>query len=75
LYAKETLKNIKKINFVKVIFLDESTIQRRHRARTEYSRKRYNKKVRKDLVSTTNKSKFKIRIKIHKISFRNLVSF
>ena len=54
LYAKETLKNIKKINFNKVIFSDKSAIQRRHGARTEYSRKRYNKRVRKNLVSITS---------------------
>jgi len=71
LYAKETLKNIKKINFNKVIFSDESAIQRRHGARTEYSRKRYNKKVGKDLVSTTNRSKFKILKKIPKNALRN----
>ena len=71
MYAKETLKNIKKINFNKVIFLDESAIQRRHGARTECSRKRYNKKVGKDLVSTTNRSKFKILKKIPKNALRN----
>jgi len=71
LYAKETLKNIKKINFNKIVFSDESAIQRRHGARTKYSRKRYNKKVRKDLVSTTNRSKFKILKKIPKNALRN----
>ena len=75
LYAKETLKNIKNINFNKIVFSDESAIQRRHGARTEYSRKRYNKKVGKDLVSTTNRSKFKILKKLFKNTLRNLVFF
>ena len=75
LYAKERLKNIKNINFNKVIFSDESAIQRGHGARTEYSRKRYNKRVGKDLVSTTNRSKFKILKKILKSSLENLVFF
>ena len=75
LYAKERLKNIKNINFNKVIFSDESAIQRGHGARTEYSRKRYNKRVGKDLVSTTNRSKFKILKKILKNSLENPVFF
>ena len=75
LYAKETLKNIKKINFNKVVFSDKSAIQRGHGARTEYSRKRYNKRVGKDLVSTTNRSKFKILKKLLKKSFSNEIFF
>ena len=75
LYAKERLNNIKNINFNKIIFSDESAIQRGHGARTDYSRKRYNKRVRKDLVSTTNRSKFKILKKILKDTLEDLVFF
>ena len=70
-----TLKNIEKINFNKTVFLDKSAIQRRHRARTKYSRKRYHKKVRKDLVSTTNRIKFKILKKKKKKSILEKLEF
>jgi transposase len=58
IYAKEQDKNIKKINLNKIIFSDESAIQRGHGSRTEYYRKRGNNKVGKELVSTKNRSKF-----------------
>ena len=59
-YAKKTLKIIRSINFNKVIFLDKSSIQRRHDARQEYYRKRRNNTAGKELVSTTNTSLKKI---------------
>jgi transposase len=59
LYAKETLKNIKNINFNKIVFSDESAIQRGHGSRTEYYRKRRNNRVGKELVSTGNRGTFK----------------
>jgi transposase len=62
-YAKQTLKNLKNIKFSKVIFSDESAIQRGHGARTEYYRKRRNNRVGPALVSTTNRSKFKNNLK------------
>ena len=58
IYAKERDKNIKNINFKKVIDSDESAIKRRHGARQEYYRKRGNNKVGKEIVSTKNKSMF-----------------
>ena len=63
MYAEQTLKNLKNINFSKVIFLDKSAIQRGHGARTEYYRKRRNNGVGLALVSTTNRSKFKNNLK------------
>jgi transposase len=74
-YAKQTLKNIKNINFKKVIFSDESAIQRGHGARTEYCRKRQNKRTGREQVSTTNRSKFKNNPKRLKYSLENLVFF
>ena len=62
-YAKQTLKNLKNLNFSKVIFLNESAIQRGHGARTEYYRKRRNNRIGRALVSTTNRSKFKNNLK------------
>ena len=59
LYAKKTIKNIKNINFNKIIFLDKSAIQQGHRSRTEYYRKRRNNQVGKELVSTGNRGTFK----------------
>ena len=58
-YVKKTIKILKSIHFNKVIFSDESSIQRRHGARQEYVRKRRNKKTGPEQVSTTNTSKFK----------------
>jgi transposase len=74
-YAKKTLKIIRSINFNKVIFSDESSIQRRHGARQEYYRKRRNNKVGKELVSTTNTSKFKKNLNRLKDLSQNLVLF
>ena len=58
-FAKEQLKGIENIDFSKIIFSDESGIQRGHGARTEYYRKRAQNKVGKEMISTKNKSKFK----------------
>ena len=60
-YAKEQLKKLenKDINLKKIIFLDESSIQRGYRARQEYYRKFGSIKAGKQMVSTTNKSTFK----------------
>ena len=60
-YAKEQLKKLenKEINLKKVIFSDESSIQRGHGARQEYYRKSGSIKAGRQLVSTANKSKFK----------------
>ena len=60
-YAKEQLKKLEKkeINLKKIIFLDESSIQRGHGARQEYYRKFGSIKAGRQLVSTTNRSKFK----------------
>ena len=58
-YVKKTIKILKYIHFNKVIFLDESSIQRRHGARQEYVRKRRNKKTGPEQVSTSNTSKIK----------------
>lgn len=57
IYARKTSRNLENIDFSKVIFSDESSIQRGHGARNEYVRKRQNKRVGKEFVSTTNKSK------------------
>jgi DNA-binding CsgD family transcriptional regulator len=60
-YAKEQLNKLeeKEINLKKIIFSDESSIQRGHGARQEYYRKFGSIKAGQQLVSTTNKSKFK----------------
>ena len=58
-YVKKTIKILKYIHFNKVIFLDKSSIQRRHGTRQEYVRKRRNKKTRPKQVSTSNTSKIK----------------
>ena len=55
--AKEQEK-LKNINLNKIIFTDESAIQRGHGSRREYYRKRGNNKTGKEMVSTKNKSKF-----------------
>jgi transposase len=58
-FAKEQLKELENIDFSKIIFSDESGIQRGHGARTEYYRKRAQNRVGKQMVSSKNKSKFK----------------
>ena len=55
LYAKKQLKNIKKINFYKIIFSDESAIERGHGSRQEYYRKKGNCKLGEGLVSNRNR--------------------
>ena len=55
LYAKKQLKNIKKINFYKIIFSDESAIERGHGSRQEYYRKKRNCKLGEGLVSNRNR--------------------
>jgi len=60
IYAKEQLKEFKKkkINLKKIIFSDESSIQRGHGARQEYYRKFGSIKAGKQMISSTNKSTF-----------------
>ena len=55
LYAKKQLKNIKNINFYKIIFSDESAIERGHGSRQEYYRKKRNCKLGEGLVSNRNR--------------------
>jgi len=60
-YAKEALKSYKnkEILLNKVVFSDESTIQRGHGARPEYSRSKGKKVGGRRIVSSKNKSTFK----------------
>jgi AraC-like DNA-binding protein len=58
-YAKTQLKNIKNIDLRKVIFSDESAIQRGHGSRREYYRKLSNIRAGKKMVSVANRSTFK----------------
>ena len=58
-YAKRRLKELSSIDFSKIIFSDESGIQRNAGSRSEYIRKRGNHKVGKYLAATRNKSTFK----------------
>ena len=57
IYAKEQLKNLKNINLNKVIFSDKLAIQRGYGLRREYYRKKRNKKVRREMVSSKNRCK------------------
>ena len=79
MFAKEVGKKLKKIlkfiNFTKVIFSDESSIQRRHGARQEYVRKRRNKRTGPEQVSTTNSSEFKKNSNRLYFSPKNVVLF
>ena len=54
-YAKETLKSYinKEINLKKVIFSDESCMERGHRARPKYARKKGNKLSGREMISST----------------------
>lgn len=56
IYAKEKDKNIENINFNKVIFSDESAIQRGHGARAELYRKKGVKKSNMQIAATTSRS-------------------
>ena len=60
-YAKETIKSYinKEINLKKVIFSDESSIERGHGARPKYARKKGKKLPGREMISSTNKSTFK----------------
>jgi transposase len=58
-FAKKQLEEIEDIDFSKIIFSDESGIQRGHGARTEYYRKRAQNRVGRQTVSSKNKSKSK----------------
>ena len=51
-------KNIKKYNFNKVIFSDESAIERGHGTRGEYFRRREKFKVGRKMVASGSTSKF-----------------
>ena len=59
-YAKESLKSYKnkEINLKKVIFSDESSIERGHGARPEYARKKGQKLPGREMISSKNKSTF-----------------
>ena len=58
LYYKEQEKNLKNINFKKVIFSDELAIERRHGARAENYRKRRNQKSGKEIAAASTTSTF-----------------
>src|SRR5436309_480784 len=49
----------KEIKLKKVIFSDESSIERGHGARPEYARKKGKRLPGKEMISSTNKSTFK----------------
>ena len=55
LYVKKQLKNIKNINFYKIIFSNESAIERGHESKQEYYRKKRNCKLGEGLVSNRNR--------------------
>ena len=55
LHAKKQLKNIKNINFYKIIFSNKLVIERGHRSRQEYYRKKRNCKLGEGLVSNRNR--------------------
>ena len=61
-YSKEQLRRLKnkEFNLRKIIFSDESGIEARKGARSEYYRKRGKKEVGKAQISMTNTSKFKV---------------
>lgn len=56
-HAKERLAALSNNQITKTIFSDESGCQRGHGARSEFFRKRGNKRLGRGLVSTTNTSK------------------
>ena len=60
-YAKERLKSFKnkEINLKKIIFSDESAIERGHGARPKYARKKGKKLPGREMISSKNKSTFK----------------
>lgn len=57
-YSKEQDKNIKNINFRKVMFSDEATVERGKGARAETYRKRRNEKAGPTIASFTSTSTF-----------------
>jgi len=59
-YCKEALKSYKEkgIKLNKIVFSDESTIERGHGARPEYARTKGRKVGGRRIVSSKNKSKF-----------------
>ena len=59
IFSKENDKNIKKINLYKIVFSDKAAIKRGKGGRKEYYRKRQNNRVSIELVSKTNRGKFK----------------
>ena len=75
LYCKEQEKNIENINFSKVIFSDESAIERGHGARAEYYRRRRNRSVGKEKVSSSSTSTFFKLFFILKYSLKSLFFF
>ena len=58
-FSKESNRNIKKINLKKIVFSDEAAIERGKGGRKEYYRKMRNNRVGTELVSRTNRGKFK----------------
>jgi hypothetical protein len=57
-YVKNQLKNIKNINIKKIIFSDESVIERGSGLRLEYYRIKDKRDVRPNIISTSSRSKF-----------------
>jgi len=60
LYAKEAIKELENINFSKIVFSDESSIQRGHGSRSEYIRKRQKKRTSKELANSNLTGTLKI---------------
>ena len=58
-FSKESDKNIKKINLNKIVFSNKAAIKRGKGGRREYYKKRQNNRVGIELVSRTNRGKFK----------------
>ena len=58
-FLKESNKNIKKRNFNNIVFSNKAAIKRGKGGRREYYRKRQNNRVGIELVSRTNRGKFK----------------
>jgi transposase len=75
LYCKEQAKDIKNINFNKVIFSDESAIERGQGARAEYYRTRGSRKKSKQIVSSSSTSTFCSLFFLLKYSLKGLFFF
>ena len=58
-YAKNRLKELSNIDFTKIIFSDESGIERGHGSRVEFSRNRPKYRQNPKIYSTKNKSTYR----------------